>query len=131
MTPTVTSTDASGFPQLARSPLAFARSAPAFTRALAAAQLQPGGELVVPGNLSASLSGSLAPASSVAPWSASVQAGQTLSGIVREQMSQRGVNISNNEAMRLAQTVARANNISNPNLNHPGQRLNLDSLNLT
>ncbi len=131
MTPTVTSTDASGFPQLARSPLAFARSAPAFTRALAAAQLQPGGELVVPGNLSASLSGSLAPASSVAPWSASVQAGQTLSGIVREQMSQRGVNISNNEAMRLAQTVARANNISNPNLIHPGQRLNLDSLNLT
>ena len=131
MTPTVTSTDASGFPQLARSPLAFARSAPAFTRALAAAQVQPGGELVVPANLSASLSGSLAPASSVAPWSASVQGGQTLSGIVREQMAQRGVNISNNEAMRLAQTVARANNISNPNLIHPGQRLNLDSLNLT
>ncbi len=131
MTPTVTSTDASGFPQLVRSPLAFARSAPAFTRALAAAQVQPGGELVVPANLSASLSGSLAPASSVAPWSASVQGGQTLSGIVREQMAQRGVNISNNEAMRLAQTVARANNISNPNLIHPGQSLNLDSLNLT
>ena len=131
MTPTVTSTDASGFPQLARSPLAFARSAPAFTRALAAAQQQPGGDLVVPANLSASMSGSLAPASSVAPWNAAVQAGQTLTGIVREQMAQRGVNISNNEAMRLAQTVARANNISNPNLIHPGQRLNLDSLNLT
>jgi len=131
MTPTVTSTDASGFPQLARSPLAFARSAPAFTRALAAAQQQPGGELLVPANLSASLSGSLAPASSVAPWNADVQAGQTLTGIVREQMAQRGVNISNNEAMRLAQTVARANNINNPNLIHPGQRLNLDSLNLT
>ena len=135
MTPTVTSTDASGFPQLARSPLAFARSAPAFTRALAAAQQQPGGDLVVPANLSAnlsaSLSGSLAPASSVAPWNADVQAGQTLTGIVREQMAQRGVTISNNDAMRLAQTVARANNISNPNLIHPGQRLNLDSLNLT
>ena len=131
MTPTVTSTDASGFPQLARSPLAFARSAPAFTRALAAAQQQPGGDLVVPANLSASMSGSLAPASSVAPWNAAVQAGQTLTGIVREQMAQRGVNISNNDAMRLAQTVARANNISNPNLIHPGQRLNLDSLNLT
>jgi len=131
MTPTVTSTDASGFPQLARSPLAFARSAPAFTRALAAAQQQPGGELLVPANLSASLSGSLSPASSVAPWNADVQAGQTLTGIVREQMAQRGVNISNNEAMRLAQTVARANNINNPNLIHPGQRLNLDSLNLT
>jgi LysM repeat protein len=131
MTPTVTSTDASGFPQLARSPLAFARSAPAFTRALAAAQQQPGGELLVPANLSASLSGSLAPASSVAPWNADVQAGQTLTGIVREQMAQRGVNITNNDAMRLAQTVARANNINNPNLIHPGQRLNLDSLNLT
>ena len=135
MTPTVTSTDASGFPQLARSPLAFARSAPAFTRALAAAQQQPSGDLAVPANLSAnlsaSLSGSLAPASSVAPWNAAVQAGQTLSGIVREQMAQRGVNISNNDAMRLAQTVARANNINNPNLIHPGQRLNLDSLNLT
>jgi hypothetical protein len=33
--------------------------------------------------------------------------------------------------MRLAQTVARANNINNPNLIYPGQRLNLDSLNLT
>ena len=131
MTPTVTNTDASGFPQLARSPLAFARSAPAFTRALAAAQQQPSGELTLPPNLSASMSGSLAPASSVAPWNASVQAGQTLSGIVREQMAQRGVNISNNDAMRLAQTVARANNINNPNLIHPGQRLNLDSLNLT
>lgn len=131
MTPTVTSTDASGFPQLARSPLAFARSAPAFTRALAVAQQQPSGDLAVPTNLSASLSGSLAPASSVAPWNTAVQAGQTLSGIVREQMAQRGVNISNNDAMRLAQTVARANNINNPNLIHPGQRLNLDSLNLT
>ena len=131
MTPTVTSTDASGFPQLARSPLAFARSAPAFTRALAVAQQQPSGDLAVPTNLSASLSGSLAPASSVAPWNAAVQAGQTLSGIVREQMAQRGVNISNNDAMRLAQTVARANNINNPNLIYPGQRLNLDSLNLT
>jgi hypothetical protein len=54
-----------------------------------------------------------------------------LTGIVREQMAQRGVNISNNEAMRLAQTVARSNNIANPNMIHPGQKLNLDSLNFS
>jgi hypothetical protein len=41
------------------------------------------------------------------------------------------VNISNNEAMRLAQTVARSNNIANPNMIHPGQKLNLDSLNFS
>lgn len=127
-TPTVTSTDASGFPQLARSPLAFARSAPAFTRALAAAQPQPSGELVVPAGLSASLSAGSAPVANATPWNVSVQAGQTLSGIVRDQMASRGVSISNNEVMRLSQSVARANNINNANLIHPGQRVNLDSL---
>lgn len=127
-TPTVTSTDASGFPQLARSPLAFARSAPAFTRALAAAQPQPSGELAVPAGLSASLSAAPAPMANAAPWNVSVQAGQTLSGIVRDQMAARGVSISNNEAMRLSQSVARANNINNANLIHPGQRVSLDSL---
>ncbi len=128
MNPTVTSTDASGFPQLARSPLAFARSAPAFTRALAAAQQQPGGELAVPANVAATMSGSASPVSTAAPWSVSVQSGQTLSGIVRDQMAARGVTISNSEAMRLAQNVARSNNINNANLIHPGQRLSLDSL---
>jgi hypothetical protein len=54
-----------------------------------------------------------------------------LTGIVREQMASRGVNISNNEAMRLAQTVARSNNIANPNMIHPGQPLNLESLNFS
>ena len=128
LNPTVTSTDASGFPQLARSPLAFARSAPAFTRALAAAQQQPGGELVVPANLSATLAGTASPVATTAPWSVSVQSGQTLTGIVRDQMAARGVSISNTEAMRLAQNVARSNNINNANLIHPGQRLSLDSL---
>ena len=128
MNPTVTSTDASGFPQLARSPLAFARSAPAFTRALAAAQQQPGGELAVPANLTATLAGTASPAAAAAPWSVSVQSGQTLTGIVRDQMAARGVTISNSEAMRLAQNVARSNNINNANLIHPGQRLSLDSL---
>jgi hypothetical protein len=54
-----------------------------------------------------------------------------LTGIVREQMAARGVNISNNEAMRLAQTVARSNNIVNANMIHPGQPLNLSSLNFS
>ena len=113
--PQVNTTDASGMPKLPRSQLAYARTAPAFTRALA----------------SLNQSGALAPEGSVAAWSSSVRSGQTLTGIVREQMASRGVNISNNEAMRLAQTVARSNNIVNANMIHPGQKLNLDSLNLS
>jgi hypothetical protein len=111
--PQVNTTDASGMPKLPRGQLAYARTAPAFTRALA----------------SANMSAALAPEGSSAPWTTSVRSGQTLTGIVREQMAARGVNISNNEAMRLAQTVARSNNISNPNMIHPGQALNLESLN--
>ena len=113
--PQVNTTDASGMPKLPRSQLAYARTAPAFTRALA----------------SINQSGALAPEGSVAAWNTSVRSGQTLTGIVREQMAARGVNISNNEAMRLAQTVARSNNIANPNMIHPGQKLNLDSLNFS
>ncbi len=113
--PQVNTTDATGMPKLPRSQLAFARTAPAFTRAMA----------------SASQSGSLAPEGSMAAWSTTVRSGQTLTGIVREQMAARGVNISNNEAMRLAQTVARSNNIVNANMIHPGQPLNLSSLNFS
>jgi len=113
--PQVNTTDASGMPKLPRSPLAYARTAPAFSRAMA----------------SASMSGSLAPEGSAAPWSTTVRSGQTLTGIVREQMAARGVNISNNEAMRLAQTVARSNNIVNANMIHPGQALNLESMNFS
>jgi hypothetical protein len=113
--PQVNTTDASGMPKLPRSQLAYARTAPAFTRAMA----------------SASQSGALAPEGSATPWSTTVRSGQTLTGIVREQMAARGVNISNNEAMRLAQTVARSNNIVNANMIHPGQPLNLDSLNFS
>jgi hypothetical protein len=115
LNPQVNTTDASGMPKLPRSQLAYARTAPAFTRAMA----------------SASQSGALAPEGSTAAWSTSVRAGQTLTGIVREQMATRGVNISNNEAMRLAQTVARSNNISNANMIHPGQKLNLDAMNFS
>ena len=121
-TPTVSGTDASGMPQLARGPLAYARPAPAFTRAMAAVAQAPN-------NASANLSGSLAPEGQATPWNVSVQSGQTLTGIVREQMAARGVNVTNSEALRLAQTVAQSNKIQNANLIHPGQRLNLDSLN--
>ncbi len=113
--PQVNNTDASGSLKLPRSQLAYARTAPAFSRAMA----------------SANQSGALAPEGGTAAWGTSVRSGQTLTGIVREQMAQRGVNISNNEAMRLAQTVARSNNIANPNMIHPGQKLNLDSLNFS
>ena len=113
--PLVNTTDASGMPKLPRSQLAYARTAPAFTRAMA----------------SVNSSGALAPEGSATPWSTTVRSGQTLTGIVREQMAARGVTISNNEAMRLAQTVARSNNIVNANMIHPGQALNLDSLNFS
>ncbi len=126
-------TDASGLPQLPRSPLAFARSAPAFTRALAAAQTQPNGTLEVPAaaaQLIASASSEQGGAISAQPWVTTVRSGQTLSGIVREQMAQRGVNVSNGEALRLSQMVAQANKMPNANLIHPGQQLNLESLNM-
>ncbi len=113
--PQVNTTDTTGMPKLPRGQLAYARPAPAFTRALA----------------SASQSGALAPEGSTTAWNTTVRSGQTLTGIVREQMAARGVNISNNEAMRLAQTVARSNNIANPNMIHPGQPLNLESLNFS
>jgi len=113
--PQVNTTDAPGMPKLPRSQLAYARTAPAFTRAMA----------------SANQTGALAPEGSTPAWSTSVRSGQTLTGIVREQMASRGVNISNNEAMRLAQTVARSNNISNADMIHPGQKLNLDGLNFS
>ena len=114
--PQVNTTDATGMPKLPRSQLAYARTAPAFTRAMANVSQQ---------------SGALAPEGSTTPWNTTVRSGQTLTGIVREQMATRGVTISNNEAMRLAQTVARSNNIANANMIHPGQALNLDSLNFS
>ena len=126
--------DASGLPQLPRSPLAFARSAPAFTRALAAAQTQSNGTLEVPAATAqsiASASSEVGGSETAQPWTTKVRAGQTLSGIVREQMAQRGVNVSNGEALRLAQMVAQSNKMPNANLIHPGQQLNLDSLNLS
>ena len=62
--------------------------------------------------------------------SVSVQSGDTLSGIVRQFMSAAGKNISQSESMRLAQEVARNNNLANANLIYPGQRINLSALQL-
>ncbi len=60
--------------------------------------------------------------------SVAVQDGDTLSAIVKREMQAMGKPVSHNEATRLAQDVARANGISNPDRIYPGQRLNLSSL---
>ena len=126
-TPTVSGVDPSGMPIITRNPLAFTRSATGFSQAMASAQQNVSAQ---PNNYQPK-AGSLLPESSAAPWSVNVQAGQTLSGIVRDQMAARGVNISSSEALRLSQTVAQANKLQNANLIYPGQKINLDSLNLT
>ncbi len=126
-TPTVSGVDPSGMPIITRNPLAYTRSATGFSQAMASAQQN----VSAPPNNYQPKAGSLLPESSAAPWSVNVQAGQTLSGIVRDQMAARGVNISSSEALRLSQTVAQANKMPNANLIHPGQRINLESLNLT
>jgi hypothetical protein len=114
-------------PIITRNPLAFTRTASGFSQAMASAQQN------VPSqpNIYQPKAGSLLPESNAAPWSVNVQAGQTLSGILRDQMAARGVNISSSEALRLSQTVAQSNKLQNANLIYPGQKINLDSLNLT
>jgi hypothetical protein len=114
-------------PIITRNPLAFTRTASGFSQAMALAQQNVASQ---PNNYQPK-AGSLLPESKAAPWSVNVQSGQTLSGIVRDQMAARGVNISSSEALRLSQTVAQSNKLPNANLIHPGQRINLESLNLT
>ena len=126
-TPTVSGVDPSGIPIITRNPLAYTRTASGFSQAMVAAQQN----VSTQANNYQPKAGSLLPESSATPWSVNVQAGQTLSGIVREQMAARGVNISSSEALRLSQTVAQSNKLQNANLIYPGQKINLDSLNLT
>ena len=126
-TPTVSGVDPSGMPIITRNPLAYTRTATGFSQVMASAQQNVSAQ---PSNYQPK-AGSLLPESSAAPWSVNVQAGQTLSGIVRDQMAARGVNISSSEALRLSQTVAQSNKLQNANLIYPGQKINLDSLNLT
>jgi hypothetical protein len=61
--------------------------------------------------------------------SVAVKEGDTLSGIVKNQMQAMGKPVSDNEATRLAQDIARTNGLSNPDRIFPGQRLNLTALN--
>ena len=136
LTPATPGADATGLPQLPRSSLAYARPAPGFVRAMALAQQsQPawwGTRPGAPEAQGASSRPNTTPAdkgaASAEGWSATVRSGQTLSGIVREQLAARGVNISTADALRLAQNVARDNQLANPNLIHPGQSLRLDGL---
>ncbi len=60
--------------------------------------------------------------------SVAVQAGDTLSNIVKDYLAQRGLPVSNTEALRLSQDLAQANGIANPDRIYPGQRLNLSVL---
>ena len=126
-TPTVSGIDPSGMPIITRNPLAYTRTATGFSQVMASAQQN----VSAPPSNYQPKAGSLLPESSAAPWSVNVQTGQTLSGIVRDQMAARGVNISSSEALRLSQTVAQSNKLQNANLIYPGQKINLDSLNLT
>ena len=126
-TPTASGVDPSGMPIITRNPLAFTRTASGFSQAMASAQQNVASQP----NSYQPKAGSLLPESNAAPWSVNVQAGQTLSGIVRDQMAARGVNISSSEALRLSQNVAQSNKLQNANLIYPGQKINLDSLNLT
>ena len=60
--------------------------------------------------------------------SVAVQDGDTLSNIVKDHLAELGRPVTNSEALRLSQDVARANGISNPDRIYPGQRLNLSVL---
>jgi hypothetical protein len=61
--------------------------------------------------------------------SVAVQEGDTLSSMVKNHMEAMGKPISNAEALRLSQDLAKANGISNPDRIYPGQRLNMAVLN--
>jgi hypothetical protein len=69
-------------PIITRNPLAYTRTATGFTQAMASAQQNVSSK---PTNYQPK-AGSLLPESSAAPWNVNVQAGQTLSGIVRQFM---------------------------------------------
>ena len=61
--------------------------------------------------------------------SMAVQEGDTLSSIVKNHMESLGQPVSNAQALRLSQDLAKANGISNPDRIFPGQRLNMSALN--
>ena len=57
-----------------------------------------------------------------------VATGDTLIGLVRDQAQARGVQLSGNQEMRLAQQLASANGIGNADLVFPGQNIALSSI---
>ena len=57
-----------------------------------------------------------------------IASGDTLIGIVRAQAQAQGLKLSNTQELRLARQLADANQISNPNLIHAGQHIDLASL---
>ncbi len=61
--------------------------------------------------------------------SMAVQEGDTLTKMVKSHMEVMGRPVSNAEALRLSQDLAKANGISNPDRIYPGQRLNMAVLN--
>jgi hypothetical protein len=54
--------------------------------------------------------------------------GETLIGLVRDQAQARGVQLSGSQELRLAQRLASANGIDNPDLVYPGQNIKLTSI---
>lgn len=54
--------------------------------------------------------------------------GETLIGLVRDQAQARGVQLSGSQELRLAQQLASANGIDNPDLVYPGQNIKLTSI---
>ena len=60
--------------------------------------------------------------------SVAVQEGDTLSSIVKDHLAELGRPVTNSEALRLSQDVARVNGINNPDRIYPGQRLSLSVL---
>ena len=57
-----------------------------------------------------------------------IQAGDTLTGIVKEQAQKQGVKLSPSEEFRWAQTLASDSGIQNPNSIFPGQKVQLQNM---
>ncbi len=57
-----------------------------------------------------------------------IQSGDTLIGVVRQQAEMRGINLSAPQEMRLAQQIASANRIENADLVYVGQKIDLSGM---
>ena len=69
-----------------------------------------------------------AQAESITPSMRTVQSGDNLSSIVRQEARAQGVNLSESQTLRWAQTLATQNGMSNANRIFPGQQLNLSAM---